>query len=71
MADITNIRGQFTSMETMMDKVKTDYPDAVAGIVIVFGRDGEMRTHWRCCAQELAFAGARLTHIAVTDGQDD
>jgi hypothetical protein len=65
-AGITNIRGQFTSLDTMMAKVRADYPDAVDGVVIVFDRDGGLHIHWRCDAQQLAFAGARLSHIAAT-----
>lgn len=66
-SNIQRIRGPFTSVATMMEKVLAEYPEATSGIIIVFESNGDMHTHFRCCAQEMALAGARMIHMAATD----
>lgn len=64
---VTSIRGDFTSLSTIMDAVKRDHPDAVNGIVVVWDRDGGMTTYHHCTGEEKAYAAARLLKLATRD----
>lgn len=58
------------SLQEAVDEMMRVHPDAISGIVCVFDKDGGVHTDWYCNAQEMAFAAARLAHLAAVGGSE-
>jgi hypothetical protein len=62
-ADILKFRRKNSLAEAIEDALK-DHPDATDGIIMVFDKEGGIRTFWHCDRQQMSFASVRLGYLA-------